>query len=102
MLREDAKGLRIIARVNYGVPIAEGAGLSFGYRVRTARHQRAVRELLDLDLVEVSVVTSPMQPLARVHRTEPDLAERDTIVARATATDRETNRAKTSDEHRPS
>jgi phage head maturation protease len=40
-------------------------GLSFGYRVREARGA-APRELLALEVVEVSVVTHPMQPLARV------------------------------------
>jgi phage head maturation protease len=41
-------------------------GLSFGYRVRDAK-AGAVRELTDLDLIEISLVTFPMQPLARVH-----------------------------------
>jgi len=40
--------------------------LSFGYRVREAR-AGAHRELIDLDLVEVSLVAKPMQRLARVH-----------------------------------
>jgi hypothetical protein len=31
---------------------------------------REVRELTDLELVEVSLVTFPMQPKARVHATE--------------------------------
>lgn len=44
-------------------------GLSFGYRVRDKRHGR-VRELRDLELVEVSLVTIPMQPGARVHMVE--------------------------------
>ena len=46
----------------------EGAvrGLSFGYRVREAKGE-APRELIDLELVEVSLVTFPMQPRARVH-----------------------------------
>jgi phage head maturation protease len=39
--------------------------LSFGYRVRAARGVRP-RELLALDLAEVSLVAQPMQPLARV------------------------------------
>jgi HK97 family phage prohead protease len=48
-------------------------GLSFGYRVReaegpsTGSGQARLRELKDLDLVEVSLVTLPMQPKARVH-----------------------------------
>ncbi len=36
-----------------------------GYRVRAARGVRP-RELLALDLAEVSLVAQPMQPLARV------------------------------------
>lgn len=48
--------------------VAAGAvtGLSFGYRVREARGG-AAREIRRLDLMEVSLVASPMQPLARVH-----------------------------------
>lgn len=76
-LREDARGLRVVARV-----VASGRGrqairlvragaldgLSFGYRVKAAHPDRAagVRRLQSLDLVEVSLVTFPMQPLARV------------------------------------
>ena len=44
-------------------------GLSFGYRVREAR-KGAHRELIDLDLVEVSLIAKPMQRLARVHAVE--------------------------------
>ncbi|HCW61456.1 MAG TPA: HK97 family phage prohead protease, partial [Sphingobium sp.] len=73
--REDARGLRVIGRVSRASAagreaasaIAQGAvdGLSFGYRVKTARGARP-RELLALELVEVSVVMHPMQDLARV------------------------------------
>jgi HK97 family phage prohead protease len=45
------------------------AGLSFGYRVRRARGE-APRELEEVELVEVSLVTRPMQPKARVHAVE--------------------------------
>ncbi len=76
-LGEDSRGLRIVARV---VDAGRGAvaaallragavdGLSFGYRVRSARQNRTkgVRELTALDLIEVSVVTFPMQRAARV------------------------------------
>jgi uncharacterized protein len=76
-LAEDRRGLRIVARV---VAAGKGAvaaallragaidGLSFGYRVREARNHRTkgVRELTALDLIEVSVVTFPMQREARV------------------------------------
>jgi HK97 family phage prohead protease len=76
-LSEDSRGLRVIARVvasGRGAQAADllraGAidGLSFGYRVQAARPDRGrgVRELQRLDLIEVSLVTFPMQPLARV------------------------------------
>ncbi|UNK80412.1 HK97 family phage prohead protease [Sphingopyxis granuli] len=70
MLAEDARGLRVVARVTHPTAaalVARGAltGLSFGYRVRGARGANP-RELLALDLAEVSLVAQPMQPLARV------------------------------------
>ncbi|MFC3440894.1 HK97 family phage prohead protease [Sphingobium rhizovicinum] len=78
--REDARGLRVIGRVSRrtaagreaAAALASGAvdGLSFGYRVKVARGA-GPRELLALELVEVSVVTHPMQPMARVVRVEP-------------------------------
>jgi len=66
MLGEDRRGLRVIARVARGA-VREGMGLSFGYRVRAGRGE-APRELIDVELVEVSLVRTPMQPGARVHR----------------------------------
>jgi uncharacterized protein len=70
-LEEDGRGLRVIGRVEapgLAAAVARGAvtGLSFGYRVRAARTGLR-RELLALELLEVSLVQSPMQPLARVH-----------------------------------
>jgi HK97 family phage prohead protease len=76
-MREDARGLRVVARVvasGRGEQAAQllraGAidGLSFGYRVKSARPDRVrgLRQLIKLDLIEVSLVTFPMQPLARV------------------------------------
>lgn len=67
-LSEDKRGLRVIAEVD-GRRVAVGSGLSFGYRVREAR-SGTHRELIALDLVEVSLVASPMQPKARVHAVE--------------------------------
>jgi uncharacterized protein len=65
-LEEDDRGLRIIAQMDpQAPPVADGAGLSFGYRVRAAS-QGTYRELTDVDLIEISVVNHPMQPLARV------------------------------------
>lgn len=73
-VEEDGRGLRVIGSVSapaLAAQVAAGAvrGLSFGYRVKAARHGsgRGSRELLSLDLVEVSLVARPMQPLARVH-----------------------------------
>jgi HK97 family phage prohead protease len=75
MQAEDARGLRVIGRLSAAAAGREAAallkdgavgGLSFGYRVR-AKRNGAARELTDLDLVEVSLVTFPMQPGARVH-----------------------------------
>ena len=71
---EDARGLRIIASIDN--PDGRAArllrtravdGLSFGYRARRVRLTPQGRELADLDLFEVSVVTHPLQHDARVH-----------------------------------
>jgi HK97 family phage prohead protease len=69
-LSEDSRGLRVIGRVDGRVAGLVGSGLSFGYRVREARDAGGARELLALDLVEVSLVKQPMQRLARVHAVE--------------------------------
>ena len=73
-LREDRRGLRVIGRMvdrQAADLLKAGAvrGLSFGYRVREAQGE-APRELIDLELVEVSLVTFPMQPRAQVHAVE--------------------------------
>lgn len=70
-LTEDKRGLRVIGRIDdsrlAGLVRGGGVkGLSFGYRVKAARHG-PVRELTAVDLIEVSLVGQPMQPLARVH-----------------------------------
>lgn len=72
-LREDKRGLRVIARLSdaratEALRAGRAMGLSFGYRVRAAR-DGPLRELVELDLVEVSLVSDPMQPQARVHAT---------------------------------
>ena len=73
---EDAQGLRIIATIDN--PDGRAAkllreravsGLSFGYRARGFRRTDRGRELADIDLFEVSVVTHPLQPAARIHLT---------------------------------
>lgn len=74
-LAEDARGLRVIAgladtrRAREALALVRGralTGLSFGYRVKRAKATRTGRELLAVEIVEVSLVTFPMQPLARV------------------------------------
>lgn len=69
-LSTDARGLRVVARIDAAelaglVRSGAVAGLSFGYRARAAT-RGAVRELTAVDLIEVSLVAQPMQPLARV------------------------------------
>ena len=74
-LTEDARGLRVVARIadtrrggDAATLLRAGAldGLSFGYRVRASRPGRGFRELTALDLLEISLVTFPMQRAARV------------------------------------
>jgi hypothetical protein len=74
-LSEDKRGLRVIAALgNERAARLLGSGkldgLSFGYRVREAKSGPMHRELIELDLVEVSLVANPMQPRARVHAVE--------------------------------
>ena len=78
-LSEDSRGLRVIATIGASDDAKRAArllesgkldGLSFGYRVREARTGAGHRELIELDLVEVSLVAKPMQPKARVHAVE--------------------------------
>lgn len=76
---EDERGLRVIGEIGGHSDVARQAaillrdgridGLSFGYRVVAAEGSRP-RRLDALDLVEVSLVTHPMQTLARVHAVE--------------------------------
>lgn len=71
---EDARGLRVIATIDNpqggaAAALKRGAvtGLSFGYRARQFVRDAQGRELRDIDLFEVSLVTHPMQHGARVH-----------------------------------
>ncbi|MBM6581373.1 HK97 family phage prohead protease [Microvirga sp. BT689] len=77
-ISEDLRGLRVRGRLNLAVERArdihalmrDGAvdGLSIGFRVERARAERptGLRRLEKLDLWEISVVTFPMLPGARV------------------------------------
>ena len=78
-LSEDTRGLRVIASLGGGEAARKAEalvasrkldGLSFGYRVRKAEAKDGLRELVELELVEISLVATPMQKLARVHAVE--------------------------------
>jgi uncharacterized protein len=77
-LAEDARGLFVQGRLSLGVRRArdihalmrDGAvdGLSIGFRTLRQRHdpRTGLRRLIQIDLWEISVVTFPMLPQARV------------------------------------
>lgn len=77
-LHEDWRGLFVRGRLDLGVQRAREVhsllkgraldGLSIGFRTVRARQDRdaGVRRIIEADLWEISVVTFPMQPLARV------------------------------------
>jgi len=77
-IREDARGLFVSGRLTLGVERAremhalmrEGGldGLSIGYRTRRGRKdaRTGTRRLYEVDLWEISVVTFPMLPEARI------------------------------------
>ena len=83
-LSEDSRGLRVIASLSDTRVARDAAallkssaltGLSFGYRVKASSPAAAGargRTLTDLDLIEVSLVTFPMQRLARVVAVSPE------------------------------
>lgn len=74
----DARGLKVLGLIALGSRRGRDAaallrtraltGLSIGYRVRRFEvdRKRRLRRLLDVDLIEISLVTFPMQPRARV------------------------------------
>ena len=69
-LGEDATGLRIVGRIEAAAVIeavqaGRVGGLSFGFRLREAR-RGTYRELIAVELVEVSLVRRPLQPGARI------------------------------------
>ena len=74
LAREDGRGLRVIARIENTASRAARmlaaravSGLSFGYRARGYRRGPNGRVLEDVELIEVSLVTHPLQHRARVH-----------------------------------
>ena len=71
---EDGRGLRVVASIDNPIGGAAAAlkagkvtGLSFGYRARGFLRDQNGRELKDIELFEVSLVSHPMQHGARVH-----------------------------------
>lgn len=77
-LIEDAKGLKVTGRLDLSLARAREAlslirggavdGLSIGFRATRATTDRksGLRRLTEIDLLEISVVTFPMQKLARI------------------------------------
>ncbi|MCP8937789.1 HK97 family phage prohead protease [Alsobacter sp. SYSU M60028] len=88
VIREDARGLFVRGRLNLAVARArellalmrQGAldGLSIGFKTETARAdpRSGVRRLTRVDLWEISLVTFPLLPQARVAavKSDPDAA----------------------------
>ncbi|MBS0481873.1 MAG: HK97 family phage prohead protease [Proteobacteria bacterium] len=73
-ISEDRRGLRVVATLDNpgggaAAAMRRGAvtGLSFGYRARDYTLSAAGRDLIAVDLFEISLVTHPMQHGARVH-----------------------------------
>ena len=71
---EDERGLKVIASIDNphggaAAALKRGAvtGLSFGFRARGFNRSAEGRDLTDLDLFEISLVSHPMQHGARVH-----------------------------------
>lgn len=83
-IREDARGLYVQGRILLSGPrgrataglVRDGAvdGLSIGFRTRRfAPRPGGGRELIEIDLWEVSIVTFPMLPQARLRLVKPAL-----------------------------
>lgn len=73
-VEEDRRGLRVIARLDEmrgraGVALRRRdiSGLSFGYRARAYQPSAGGRVLQEIELLEISLVTHPLQHGARVH-----------------------------------
>lgn len=76
-VREDARGLFLVGAIQDDLPgamrakrmLARGVdGLSIGFVPIVARRQGGGRVLEEIELLEVSIVTHPMQPLARLRQ----------------------------------
>ena len=76
LAEEDGRGLRVIAHIDNPegraatvLKSGKANGLSFGYRARGYHRLPQGRVLEDIELLEVSLVTHPLQHGARVHLT---------------------------------
>lgn len=65
-ISEDTRGLRIISKLASGGTVAVGTGLSIAFRAKEYVKHSGCRELLGIELIEVSAVMRPMQKGARV------------------------------------
>lgn len=93
-IAEDGRGLRVEGQLAPGVArareihelMAGGAldGLSIGFQTVKARTDRksGVREIIEADLWEISIVTFPMLPEARVSAVKANAAAAGSIAAR--------------------
>ncbi|WP_181704332.1 HK97 family phage prohead protease [Chthonobacter albigriseus] len=93
-IREDARGLRVSGEIHAG--IARGRevlslirsrildGLSIGFRTVRARTdgKSGVRKVAEIDLWEISIVTFPMLPGARITGLGPDTGDDPEALAR--------------------
>lgn len=85
--REDKNGLYLRGKLSLGTTQGRDAyalmkdgvldGLSIGYRTRKSFNEGNVRVLKEIDLLEVSLVTFPMNPLATVTGMKSEFTERD-------------------------
>lgn len=99
-IREDGRGLFVRGRLTHGVARARevlsllraGAldGLSIGFRTVRARKdaEAGLRRILEADLLEISVVTFPMQPGARIASVKAAQARELVLAARMRAATR--------------
>ena len=80
---EDARGLHVQGRILRSAPAGGLAmrlmqrgvdGLSIGFRTRASRALTAGRELVAVDLIEISIVPTPMAPRARFARSNTESA----------------------------
>lgn len=89
-MEEDAHGLKVRGEVFTDTSAGRdlhrllrgGAldGLSIGFKPVRARRTRTGREILEADLWEVSIVTFPMAPGARIHLVGDEVGARTTFV----------------------